>query len=131
MNTWLLSSALLLALIGSAHTVLGERRIFRHWRGQSPAGVVPYHRIMLRGSWHLASLLGFGQAGALAWLALAAPADLPAVGLQQALLACLGAGVLACGGLVVWITRGRHPGGTALVAAAGLMALGMAQVAVR
>ncbi len=130
MNTWLLAAATLLCLIGVVHTALGEQRIFRTWAVQPP-GVRPFHRQILRGSWHLASLLGWGQAAALAWLGTAAAADLPATSLQQALLASLGCGVLACGALVLWLTRGRHPGGTALVVAAALVFCGMAQAVPR
>ena len=131
MNTWLLWAAALLGLIGVVHSVMGERRIFRPWGHQPPAGVRLFHQQILRGSWHLASLLGFGQAAALAWLGMAQASDLPAVGLQQAWLACLGSGVLACGALVLWITNGRHQGGTALVAAALLIGAGIVQAGAR
>ena len=60
MNTWLLWAAALLGLIGVVHSVMGERRIFRPWERQPPAGVRLFHQQILRGSWHLASLLGFG-----------------------------------------------------------------------
>jgi len=130
MNTWLLAAAALLGLIGVVHTVMGEQRIFRPWAVQPP-DVRPFHRQILRGSWHLPSLLGLGQAAALAWLGTAAAADLPAIGLQQALLASLGCGVLASGALVLWLTRGRHPGGTALVVAAVLIFGGAAQAVPR
>ena len=129
MNPWLLSAAALLGVIGVVHSLLGERRIFRPWAVQPPPGVRPYHRQMLRCTWHLPSLLGFGQAAALAWLGAAEIADRPAEGLQQALLASLGGGVLACGVLVIWMTRGRHQGGTALAAAAMLIFIGLARAA--
>lgn len=128
MNTWLLASALLICLIGAVHSVMGERRIFHPWVQQPPPGLRVFHRQILRASWHLPTLLGFGQAAALAWLGAAPAADLPAVGLQQALLASLACGVVACGVLVLWLTRGRHQGGTAMLAAAALMLVGLVQV---
>lgn len=131
MNAWLLASALLLCLIGAVHSVLGERRIFHPWVQQPPPGVPAFHRQVLRASWHLPSLLGLGQAAALAWLGAAPAAELPAVGLQQALLSSLALGVAACGGLVLWLTRCRHHGGTALLVAAALMLIGLAQVSER
>lgn len=51
--------------------------------------------------------------------------------LQQALVASLACGVAASGALVLWLTRGRHPGGTALLAAAALMLVGLLQAAER
>lgn len=125
MNTWLVSSALLLVLIGVVHTVMGERRIFRPW-AVKPPGIPRFHFQILRGSWHLPTLLAFGQAAALAWLGTAAPAALPAASLLEAILASLGAGVLACGALVLAVTGGRHHGGTALVIAAVLIFVGRA-----
>ena len=130
-NPWLLSAAALLGAIALAHSLLGEQRIFRTWDRQAPPGVGRYHRTMLRGSWHLPSLLGAAQGAALAWLGLAAAADLPAAPLLQAVLACLGAGVLACGVLVAVLTRGRHHGGTALLLAGGLILAGLLQGAPR
>lgn len=127
MNLWLLLAACALGLIGAVHSVMGEWRIFRPWAGQPPPGVRPFHRQILRGSWHLASLLGWGQAVALAALGLAPATALPALRLQLLLLGGLGSGVLACGALVLWITGGRHPGGTALVVAALLIGGGMLQ----
>lgn len=127
MNLWLLSSAGLLGLIVLVHTVMGEQRIFRPWARQPPAGVKRYHQQILRGSWHLPSLLGAGQAGLLVWLGTAPAGDLPALALQQAMLGCLAAGVAACGALVLWLTQARHQGGTALLAAAVLMLIGLAR----
>ena len=43
------------------------------------------------------------------------------------LLGALALGVAACGTLVAVVTRGRHQGGTALLAAAVLIVLGMRQ----
>ncbi len=131
MNLWLLSSAALSGLIVAVHSIMGESRIFRPWARQPPSGVKRFHQQMLRGSWHLFSLLGAGQAATLVWLGSAQAADLPALGLQQAILSCLAAGVAACGILVLWLTQGRHHGGTAMLAAAVLTLIGLAQAGAR
>lgn len=101
---------------------MGERRIFMPWRAAPPRDVPRRHQVILRASWHLPTLLGLGQAAALASLATAA-GTWP----WHPLLGALALGVAACGALVVWATRGRHPGGVALLAAAALIALGQWQ----
>ncbi|MBL8304150.1 MAG: hypothetical protein JNM26_15450 [Ideonella sp.] len=131
MNAWLLGAAALLGLIGLVHSVMGEQRIFMPWAARPPTGMPRIHRQILRGSWHLVTLLGLGQVGALAWLGLAAAADRPSPGLELALLACLAGGVLASGLLVMGITRGRHQGGTALVVVALLIGGGIVQAGAR
>jgi hypothetical protein len=122
MNTWLLSASTALVGIGAVHSVLGEMRIFLPWRTASPQGLPPRHQIILRASWHLPTLLGLGQA---ATHVSAAAAD----GAQpwRMLLGALGLSVAACGALVALATRGRHPGGTALLVAALLIGMGMRQ----
>lgn len=127
MNYWLIGAAAALATIGVVHSVMGERRIFRVWDGHAPVGVPRVHRQILRASWHLPSLLGLGQALALAlWGTEPAPIS---TGGQPAALAALAMGVGACGIVVLWLTRGRHQGGTALLLTALLMAAGMTRVA--
>ncbi len=122
MNHWLAGASAALAAIGAAHSVMGERLIFQSWRWGPPREVPRRHQVILRASWHLPSLLGLGQAVALALLALAdgAPPWSLVVG-------ALALGVGACGGLVAVATRGRHHGGTAMLAAAGLIGLGLWQ----
>lgn len=119
MNLWLLGAAAALVTINAVHSALGERRIFLPWRAAPPRDVPRTHRVILRASWHLPTLLGLGQAAALALLAV------PAGGAQaHALLLPLAAGVAACGALVAGATRGRHLGGVAMLAAAGLIVCG-------
>lgn len=121
-NPWLLAAAVLLAMIGIVHSVLGEQRIFRPWDTAAPAGLRRAHGAILRASWHLPSLLGWSQAAMLWQLGRTPPARWPDAALVQALLGAMGIGVAACGLLVLWLTRGRHPGGAALLLAAGLIA---------
>lgn len=119
MNLWLLGAAAALVTIGAVHSALGERRIFLPWRAAPPRDVPRTHRVILRASWHLPTLLGLGQAAALAVLAM--PGEGPP---WHALLTPLAAGVAACGALVAGATRGRHLGGVAMLAAAGLILCG-------
>lgn len=119
MNLWLLGAAAALVAIGAVHSLLGERRIFLPWRMAPPRDVPRAHRIILRASWHLPTLLGLGQAAALAGLAVP-PEGVP----WHTLLTPLAAGVAACGALVGVATRGRHLGGVAMLAAAGLILCG-------
>lgn len=123
MNAWLLTASAALLAIAAVHSVMGERRIFRPWSGQPPAGVKPFHHQILRASWHLPSLLALGQAGLLAVWGAAPGAS--GAALQPLALAWLAGGIGACGVLVLWLTRGRHHGGTALIVAALLLAMGI------
>ena len=127
MNAWLLSSSFALAGIAAVHSAMGEMRIFLPWARTAPEGVRRFHQQILRGSWHLPSLMGAGQAALLALWAVAPASELPSVRMQQLMLMPLAAGVGSCGVLVLWLTRGRHPGGTALVITGGLIALGLAR----
>ncbi|MBP7668097.1 MAG: hypothetical protein KA774_14715 [Burkholderiaceae bacterium] len=122
MNFWLLGASAALVLIGAVHSVMGERRIFLPWRAAPPRDVPRGYQVILRASWHLPTLLGLGQAAALAVLAQ------PGGGMPwHALLAPLAAGVAACGVLVAVATRGRHHGGLAMLAAAALILGGQAR----
>lgn len=127
MNFWLIGAAAALATIGAVHSVMGERRIFRVWNGHAPGGVPRVHWEILRASWHLPSLLGLGQALVLALWGIVPP-PIP-VGGQPAALAALAMGVGASGIVVLWLTRGRHHGGTALLLTALLMAAGITRTA--
>jgi hypothetical protein len=120
MNTWLLGASALLVVTAVVHSVMGERRIFLPWCSIPPRDVLRHHQIILRVTWHLPSLLGMGQAATLAVLATANAASawrLP--------LGLLSLSVGACGVPVAVATRGRHQGGAALLAAGGLIALGL------
>lgn len=115
MDAWLTAAAILLAITGLVHSLLGERLIFRHLREGTwvpQRGAPPLrarHVRILWATWHLASVLGAGFAVIL-W-SLAGTPDAPA---RQLVLPALG-GASALGALLVLVgTRGRHPGWVAL-----------------
>ena len=127
MNIALVLAAGVLALVGAAHSVLGEILVFRalRTRGVVPTGGRPIlreHQVrILWGTWHLATVLGWALS-ALLWRVGTAP-------LETGLNAGLGAWVadvaamasLASGLLVFYATDGRHPAWLALLAVAALV----------
>ena len=124
MNTSLVLAAVGLALVGAAHSVLGEILVFRslRLRGVVPTGGQPVlreqHVRILWGSWHLVTVLGWALS-ALLWRLANAPADadLRAWPAQVAVVALLASALLVLGA-----TRGRHPAWAALLAIAALVA---------
>jgi drug/metabolite transporter (DMT)-like permease len=120
MNMFLLLAGCLMILVGLIHSFLGEKLIFSHLRmGQ----VVPTHiGIPLRerhiriiwATWHIVSILGFGMAGLLFWLALSSTS----IENQQLIKNIIATPMLLSAMLVLWATKGRHPGwvGLSLVA---------------
>lgn len=124
MNPWLAAAAALVFVIGAAHSVLGERLIFRHLRARGawvPTRGQPAlreHQLrILWGCWHGLTALGWSVAAALAVLARQAspPAEL---------LWALAAGLAGVGVIVLVSNRGRHPAWSALWLAAALTLLG-------
>jgi hypothetical protein len=120
MNLALLAAAVGTVLVGSIHSVVGERRIFRRASGgvagAQDSGTLELgrYRGILRASWHITTFLGFGMAAVMLHLALV-PAEAPlALALRLGLLVPIAASAAA----VFWWTRGRHPGwiGLAMVA---------------
>ena len=110
MNPWLTMAALCTLLIGGVHSVMGERRIFRHLR---EGGVVPtlaepllrpYQLQIVWASWHLVSMFGLGIA---ALLFLAAGPDTPPP-LRDLMVVCAVLVMLLAAALVAFATRGRH-----------------------
>lgn len=123
MNPWLIGAATLTFVIGLAHSVLGERMVFRQLRraGLVPDGGAPalrgFQTRILWASWHLVTLFGWALAALLLWLA--QPAARAASGgvVETVVAAALAAG----GGLVLLSNRGRHPAWIALWVAAALV----------
>jgi hypothetical protein len=121
-----LTAAMVAALTGLAHSVLGEVLIFRHLRegGLVPTLAAPPLRVrnirILWATWHLATLFGWAFAGVLFQLALGRPMSASFV-IGAMLFAYLGGALLVLVG-----TRGRHPGWIALTAVAALTAAGNA-----
>jgi hypothetical protein len=128
MNTYFFAAGLLLILIGLVHSILGERLIFRRMR---EGGFIPTeggsvlrepHVRILWATWHVVSVLGFGFAALLLWLAQPAQAQLAQAFIAPTLIAALA----ASSALVLIGTKGKHPGWIGLLAAAGLVWAGVA-----
>lgn len=122
MQPWFLAAGLLAAMTGVAHSVLGERLIFRHLRAGSlvpTLGAPPLkerHIRILWATWHIGSVFGWAFAGVLLRLAFA-PLDhsfRPLV-VSAVVFAYFGASMLVLVG-----TKGRHPGWIALLLVAVL-----------
>jgi hypothetical protein len=113
-----LVAAIIALATGLAHSVLGERLVFRRLRkgGLVPTEAAPplqaRHVRILWATWHLASLFGWAFAGLLFQLALG-HAMTSALVAGAAVFANLGGSLL-----VLFGTRGRHPGWIALAAVA-------------
>ena len=119
----LLATAAILALgTGVVHSFLGERLIFRQLRVGSIVPTLPApplqnrHVRILWATWHLASVLAWAFAGLLWQLA---RASLPSLSAQSVLMAAA-AGFIAGSLLVLFATRGRHPGWIALAVVGAL-----------
>ncbi|MEO8011971.1 MAG: hypothetical protein ABI650_10035 [Dokdonella sp.] len=121
MQTTLTIAATLAVLIGVAHSVLGERLIFRHLRqgtlvptqGAPPLGARNIR--ILWATWHLATVFGWAIATLLFALAASPDAQLGSLLIPAAVIAYAGGAILVLVG-----TRGRHPGWIALGIVAGL-----------
>ena len=123
MNTYLFAAACLLIIVGLIHSILGEVLIFRCLR---VGGLVPSNggnilkernvRI-LWASWHLVTLLGWAIAAVLLQMSmLLSTTDLPEFIYKTSLIVMLLASVL-----VLYATKGRHPGWIGLMAVAILI----------
>lgn len=121
MQMQLLAAGVLMILIGIAHSVIGEILIFRQLRGGTivpllaPPPLRERHLRILWANWHLCSVLGWALAALLILFAMAP--DLQAYALQVRIIVIA---MLAGSGLVLYATRGRHPGWFGLLVAAGL-----------
>ncbi|WP_255591615.1 MULTISPECIES: hypothetical protein [unclassified Acidovorax] len=123
MNIALVLAAGGLALVGVAHSVLGEFLVFRALRTQ---GVVPtggrpvLHERQVRilwGTWHLATVLGWALS-ALLWRLGTVPGD---ANLGAWVADVAGLATLVSGMLVFYATEGRHPAWFALLVVAALV----------
>jgi len=125
MQSYLLAAGVLMILIGVAHSVIGEILIFRQLRAgtivplHAPAPLRERHLRILWANWHLCSVLGWGLAALL--IVIAGSPDLPTYALNIRIIAIA---TLAGSLLVLYATRGRHPGWLGLLVAAGLVWLG-------
>lgn len=108
-------AAVLVVLLGIAHSILGERYILtRLFRRELPKlfGGSEFTRNTLRFAWHLTTLLAFAL-GAILWL-------LPSAPPPERLARVLGWLLIASGALPLVFTRGRHLAWVVLFAAGGL-----------
>lgn len=124
MSTALVLASGGLALVGAAHSVLGEILVFQRLRqhgGIVPTGGQPvlreHHVRILWGSWHLVTVLGWALS-ALLWRLGAGPAGAD-LGAWMADVAA--AAVLASGVIVLFATEGRHPAWAVLLVVATLV----------
>jgi hypothetical protein len=121
MQNYLIAAGVLMILIGIAHSVIGEILIFRQLRAGTivpllaPAPLRERHLRILWANWHLTSVLGWGLAALLILIAVAPDPSSHALQVRIIAVATL-AGSL----LVLYATRGRHPGWFGLLIAAGL-----------
>jgi hypothetical protein len=127
MNLYFVAAGVLTIVIGLVHSVLGERLIFRRMRGQ---GLIPTqggtalrepHVRILWATWHAVTLLAWCVAALLVWLAQPAmqALGLPVVG------PVLAVGLVGGALLVLVATKGRHMGWLGLLAAGGLVVVGL------
>lgn len=128
-NTYYVCSGVAVFLLGIAHTVIGEKLIFRRLRSAGHrSAIVPTHGgdILLErhvrilwATWHVATALGWGIAGILLWLA-----QTPATEATRLASFAIVVSLLGSAGLVFFGTRGRHPGWIGFLGAAILALLG-------
>lgn len=122
LQSLLFAAAVLAALTGVVHSLLGELLIFRHLRVSALVPSLPAPPLqgrnvrILWATWHLASVFGWAWAGLLWRLARSPEAALPA-----STVLGLAAAAFLTGALLVLVgTRGRHPGWLALGAVGAL-----------
>jgi hypothetical protein len=125
----LLAAGVLMILIGVAHSAIGELLIFRQLRAGTivplltPAPLRERHLRILWGSWHLCSVLGWGIAALL--ILIAGSQQLPAYAPHVQVIAST---IFTGSMLVLYATRGRHPGWFGLLLAALLSWFGQSGV---
>ncbi len=124
MNNYLLAAGALTALIGLAHTVIGEIMIFRALRQGTliptlGGSALREHQVrIIWASWHMVTVLGWALAAMLLRLGGLWAMPWPEFISQVTLFA-----LLVSAALVLIGTRGKHPGWIGLLIVAGLVAL--------
>jgi hypothetical protein len=122
MNGFILSAAFLSFLMGTLHSILGEKLVLAPLLrlGDLPPvlGSALFTRRILRFAWHLTTALLWGLGGLLLYWA-------PGTGPEShPLLAIVAATYLACSLIAGIITRGKHFSWVVFLAMAGLVLLG-------
>ena len=124
MQTYLFTAAVIAIVVGIVHSVLGELLIFKKLRS---AGLVPTEPAaplqsrnirILWATWHLASIFGFALAAILFALSNSAAPQNSAI-LNPLIFAFVGGSAL-----VLFATKGKHPGWVGLLAVAILTYIG-------
>lgn len=117
MNYYLLTASILITFVGILHSVLGEKRLFSKLRSgnvvptQAPSPLQERHIRILWATWHVVSLFGFGYAALLYWFALPSTNIVFDIGLRL----IFSIPVLVSALLVMWATKGKHPGWVGLL----------------
>ena len=127
MNTYFVGAAILIIVVGLAHSILGEMLIFSRmrqgrWVPTNGGSVLhqPHVRI-LWASWHILTIFGWSFAAILFLVASESSAGTPRVAvLQSVAVATLLASVL-----VFYATKARHPGWLGLLGVAALIWVGI------
>ena len=126
MIDYFLIAAILVVIVGIAHSILGELLIFRHLRKKRiiPTLAVPplreRHVRILWASWHIVTVFGFGFGVVLLWLSKSTVHG----DFERLIKEVIIYSMLAGSFLVLWATNGRHPGWVGLAAVALLTWLG-------
>ncbi len=128
MNNWLIAAAGLSFVVGLVHSVMGERRIFRHLRRdgrlvptEGGALLREFQVRILWATWHLVTLLTWVLAAVMVWLA--QPDARAASSARIEFIIALAFALASL--LVLTSNRGRHLAWIALSAAAVLVSLGI------
>ena len=121
-DVYLFTAGLLAIVVGLIHSILGERLIFSRMRRH---GLVPTygkpvlkqrHVRILWASWHIVTIFGWGFAATLLKLAGSDGAGLSNQFIMINVIVCM----LIASGLVLFATKGRHPGWVGLLMVAAL-----------
>ncbi len=126
MNYYLISSAIIAIITGIVHSVLGEKLIFIGLRKHQLSGITKTVGLgarqvgILWATWHLASVLSFSFSGILYFLASNTSA-IPNVRFYQIAISI---GYMLASLLVLYGTKGKHPGWIALGAVSILTYIG-------
>jgi hypothetical protein len=126
MNTYFLIAAILVFLVGIIHSALGEYLIFRHLRRKNiiPTLAAPplreRHVRILWATWHIVTIFGFVFGILLLKLSQATGNGNQEIFIKEIIIYAMIASSL----LVLWATKGRHPGWVGLAAVALFIWLG-------
>jgi hypothetical protein len=117
----LIAAAVLIAVLGVAHSILGEKHIIRWLLAHDLPhlfGGRSFTAGTIRFAWHVTTVLFLGLAGVLVVVASGASAS--------AVLMVIGSTFILSSVLPIWFTRGRHISWIVLLVAGGLCVWGAA-----